>query len=314
MCRGRPLALASALCSVHRDPNSQIGVRNPVQSPAVTAHARQRFEIASAEGLPIRGVLELPEKPVALVVTVHGFKGFKDWSFFPWTSEAFAEAGIAACRFDMSRCGITEGSDTFDRLDLFADDTYGIEVDDLRRVVAHVRALDGLAGLPLFLFGHSRGGAIAILGAREIAGVTGIVTWSAIAQLRRWDDETIARWRRDGFLEVENARTRQIMRVSTRLLDELDAHLERLDLDKAVAELAVPMLVLHGAADESVPVEEATRIHDAARNASMVVIESASHTYGAIHPLVHVPRELRLAMAITKQFVQSWSPSGDDDE
>jgi pimeloyl-ACP methyl ester carboxylesterase len=280
----------------------------------VVPRVKVPFEIASDEGLPIRGVLEIPETPIALVVTVHGFKGFKDWGFFPWTSESFADSHIASCRFDMSRCGITEGSETFDRLDLFADDTYSVELADLARVVAHARAVDGLGALPLFIFGHSRGGAIAILGAREIAGVTGVITWSAISELRRWDDETVARWRRDGFLEVDNARTKQTMRVSTRLLDDLDAHPDRFDLKTALAEIRLPMLVLHGAADESVPVEEATVIHEEAHNAAMVVIESATHTFGAIHPLINVPRDLRLAMAITRQFIQSWIPSNDDDD
>ncbi|MBI2213977.1 MAG: alpha/beta fold hydrolase [Acidobacteria bacterium] len=279
----------------------------------MTQHATTRFEISSDEGLPIRGVIEIPTNPLALVVTIHGFKGFKDWGFFPWTSESFAEAQIASCRFDMSRCGITEGSETFDRLDLFADDTYSVELADLERVIAHVRSVDDLSALPLFLFGHSRGGAIAILGARTIDRVDGVITWSSIATLRRWDDATIARWRRDGFLDVENLRTKQTMRMSTRLLDDLDANRERLDLEKALGGLALPMLVLHGASDESVPVEEATEIHDAADNASMVVIESATHTYGAIHPLVTVPRELRLAMAITRQFIQSWTPSRDEE-
>jgi uncharacterized protein len=279
----------------------------------VTGHWKTHFEITSAEGLPIRGVLTIPEAPIALVVTVHGFKGFKDWGFFPWTSESFAESHIASCRFDMSRCGITEGSETFDRLDLFSDNTYSIEVDDLTRVVAHARKADGLWELPLFLFGHSRGGAIAILGSRLIEGVTGVVAWSSISKLHRWDDETVERWRRDGFMEFENARTKQTMRVSTRLLDDLEANREQLDFTRALAESRLPMLVLHGAADESVPVEEATVLHELAQNAPMVVIESASHTYGAIHPLVTVPRELRLAMAITRQFIQSWSPSPDDD-
>ncbi|MFA6954634.1 MAG: alpha/beta hydrolase [Thermoanaerobaculia bacterium] len=278
----------------------------------MTGHSKTHFEILSAEGLPIRGVLEIPEAPIALVVTVHGFKGFKEWGFFPWTSEAFAASHIASCRFDMSRGGITEGSETFDRLDLFADDTYSIEVDDLTRVVAHARKGEGLWELPLFLFGHSRGGAIAILGSREIEGVTGVITWSSIAKLHRWDDATVERWRRDGFMEFENARTKQVMRVSTRLLDDLDANRERLDFTRTLAESRLPILVLHGAADESVPVEEATVLHELAQNAPMVVIESATHTYGAIHPLINVPRELRLAMAITRQFVQSWSPSPDD--
>ena len=35
------------------------------------------------------------------------------------------------------------------------------------------------ADLPVFLFGHSRGGGVAILGASDVTNLAGIVTWSA---------------------------------------------------------------------------------------------------------------------------------------
>ena len=46
-----------------------------------------QFTIESSEGLPIRGDLESTGGARALVVIVHGFKGFKDWGFFPWVAE-----------------------------------------------------------------------------------------------------------------------------------------------------------------------------------------------------------------------------------
>lgn len=266
------------------------------------------FRIDSDEGLPIRGVIDVPENPCALVVTIHGFKGFRDWGFFPWTSEAFGEARIASCRFDMSRNGIGDGSaDTFERLDLFENDTYSIELADLLAVVRHLEALKELRGIPRFLFGHSRGGAIAILGAKDVPNLQGVVTWSAISRLNRWDAATVKEWRNRGVLEIENARTKQTMRLATRLLDDLEENAAALDLDAALRDLEPHLLVIHGASDETVPVEEATRIHDTARNASMVVIEGATHTMCAAHPLVHVPKELRLAMGLTKAFVHAWA-------
>ena len=57
--------------------------------------AERRFEISSAEGLPIRGVAEIPSEPRGVVVIVHGFKGFKEWGFFLWVSARFAACGIA---------------------------------------------------------------------------------------------------------------------------------------------------------------------------------------------------------------------------
>jgi uncharacterized protein len=279
-------------------------------SPVKKTHPHTHFEIRSSEGLPIRAVLEVPAGAEALVVTVHGFKGFKDWGFFPWTSESFADAGIATCRFDFSRNGIgDEGSDSFERLDLFADDTYSQQVRDLQSVCAHLNTLEEVKRLPRFLFGHSRGGAIAILGARRIPGVRGVITWNSISRTGRWDDAAIARWRASGFMDFENARTKQLMRLSTRVLDDLEANRAELDVEAALNELVLPMLVVHGGSDESVPVEEATVISSATRNASLVVIENGTHTFGAIHPMIHVPKELRLAMVVTRKFVHTWTHS-----
>jgi len=281
----------------------------------VTSHKSYRFKIDSDEGLPIRGVLDVPENAGALVVTIHGFKGFMEWGFFPWTSEAFANARIAACRFDMSRNGIGDGStDTFERLDLFADGTYSIELADLRAVVRHLDTIDEVKDLPRFLFGHSRGGGIAILGARDVSNLHGVITWSAISNLHRWDSRTVKAWRSTGVLEIANARTKQTMPLSTRVLDDLQQNAASLDISAALSGLTQHLLVIHGANDETVPVEEATKIHDTATNASMVVIENATHTMCAAHPLVHVPKELRLAMGLTKKFIQTWAGVKEDDD
>jgi pimeloyl-ACP methyl ester carboxylesterase len=264
------------------------------------------FRIESDEGLTIRGTIEVPDDVQALVVIVHGFKGFRQWGFFPWLSEQLAARRIGACRFDMSRNGVADDPERFEQLDLFAGDTYSIQLADLRGVVAHCRSLPALRSLPLFLMGHSRGGAIALLSARDIAPLHGIVTWSSIASADRWDDETKRQWRRDGHCDVVNARTHQAMRMSTAILDDYERNVERLDVRAATAALEVPLLVIHGGRDESVLSEEGRTLAAKARDASLLIIEGATHTYNAIHPLVHVPRELSLAGRITASFVEAY--------
>src|SRR5512138_1451663 len=118
----------------------------------------ERFEIRSEEGLPIRGDIDAPRHPRALVVIVHGWKGFKDWGFFPWLAEYLCNSGFAICRFNMSRSGIGENPETFDRLDLFAGDTYSIQLADLAAATHHAQSK--FPGLPTFLLGHSRGAGI----------------------------------------------------------------------------------------------------------------------------------------------------------
>lgn len=261
--------------------------------------------IVSAEGLPIRTVIERPESPRALAIIIHGFKGFMQWGFFPWLTDVLHLHGVAVCRFNMSRSGIGEDPESFERLDLFRDDTYSIQLADLRAVVAHAQA--ALPGLPTFLFGHSRGGAIALLGAQDVPDLQGVVTWSAISHLHRWDEETVRQWRATGSLDVVNQRTGQVMSMSTAALDDYLANRERLDVIAATRRLEVPLLAVHGKRDESVPFREAVEIVDAARDGSLVLIERASHTYNSIHPLIHVPIELSLAAEVSAHFINAYA-------
>ena len=242
------------------------------------------FEISSREGLPIRGDIDAPPKARAAVVIVHGFRGFKDWGFFPWLSEHLCASGAVAVRFNMSRSGIGERNDSFDRPDLFRDDTYTIQVHDLLDVVSYTQSR--FRGLPLFLLGHSRGGGVALLAAREAEDLAGVITWSAISRADRWD-------------EIEAS--------STAVLADFEANRQRLDILDSASRLAVPLLAIHGASDGSVPAEESRAIVSRTTDASLMIIDGATHTYNAIHPLVHVPRALEFAAAVSAHFVAAYS-------
>jgi alpha-beta hydrolase superfamily lysophospholipase len=263
-----------------------------------------QFTVRSDENLPIRGNIDAGENPRALVVIVHGFKGFKDWGFFPWLAQRLAGERLAVCRFNMSRSGIGEDPEAFDRLDLFEGDTYSIELADLRKAVAHAQSL--FPNLPTFLLGHSRGAGVALLGAEDVPHLHGVVAWSPIARVDRWDRATKREWRARGFAEVVNARTKQVMRTSTACLDDVESHRERLDILAAAERLQVPVLVVHGTRDESVPIEEGRTIVAHARDASLLAIDRASHTFNAIHPLVHVPFELYLAAEVSAHFMKAY--------
>ena len=221
------------------------------------------------------------------VIVLHGYKGFKDWGFFPPFAERIARAGLTAVTFSMSGSGVdADGAPAFP--DRFARNTYDAELRDTASVVgALLRGELGTAPpSTLGMVGHSRGGGVALLHAVEDEQVHALVTWAAISRIDRWDEATRARWRRDGSLEVVNARTGQRIDVGTALLDEAESGESRFDIEAAARRLDVPWLIVHGAMDESVPVAEGERLARAAglELVTWLPVEGAGHTFGSAHP------------------------------
>jgi pimeloyl-ACP methyl ester carboxylesterase len=97
------------------------------------------------------------------------------------------------------------------------------------------------------------------------------------------------------------------MRMSPAILDDYERNAARLDISAAAARLDVPMLIIHGGRDESVPSDESRGLASGAREASLLVIGEASHTYNAIHPLIHVPRALSLAAVVSAHFISAYA-------
>jgi len=85
------------------------------------------------------------------------------------------------------------------------------------------------------------------------------------------------------------------------------ARMNGYDILGAASRLNVPLLIVHGERDESVPVSASAEIAAAAPDASRVVISTASHSYNSIDPLVSVPRELMLAADVTARFISAYS-------
>ncbi len=75
----------------------------------------------------------------------------------------------------------------------------------------------------------------------------------------------------------------------------------------AVEALDIPLLAIHGTKDASVPVDDAHKIVARSRDASLMLIDGASHTYNAIHPLVYVPRALEYAALLAAQFISVYA-------
>ncbi len=272
------------------------------------------FELTNPSGEPLRGDVfapPAPERRVPVVVVCHGFKGFKNWGFFPELAARLAASGFLAVAFNFSGSGIGADLENFTELERFARDTMSKQVVDLGCVLDALhdeRLGPGRADLErLAVLGHSRGGAAALIRAHEDARVRAVVTWAGVATLWRYSDAEIATWREQGSMDFLNARTKQLMRIDYGAVEDLLANRDRFDLERVARALSVPLLVVHGDRDEAVPVREARALHAAARpETSMLhVVEGTGHTFGAVHPWKGSPPALDEAIATTCDWLHT---------
>lgn len=272
------------------------------------------FELPSPDGGPaVRGDLTVREGHPAdrAIVLIHGFKGFRRFAFFPELAQTLAAAGYAAVTFDFSHNGIgPDGADNFSAMHPFTGQTHTRNLAEIRRVVDALA--DGtLLGRParrIGLMGHSRGGGEAVLAAADDPRVGALVTWAAIASIAdRWTPEQVAAWEAGRNVEIENARTRQMMPVGPVYWQDVQANRERLDVPAAAARLSIPWLIVHGDADTSVPVDEGRRLFDAAgEDAELLVVEGADHGFGGKHPYAGATPELRMVMEATQEWFDTY--------
>ena len=270
----------------------------------VSATSPQAFDIPCADGLFIRGEVYPAASPIGSVIVCHGFKGFAHWAFFPYLARSLAEAGLTAITFDFSGSGIGRDRETFTELDAFEGNTFSSELEDIANVVDFARRMKFIKG-KFGLFGHSRGGAMAILYAvTPDANVKSLVTWAAIGRTTWWTPEEAVIWRKRGYAEVTNSRTGQVMRMGTELLDDVELHGKtKLNVAAAAAKIKVPWLIVHGTADETVPSTDGERLHELSLGKSTLrLIEGASHAFDAKHPLSEVPPVLEKVVQETVNF------------
>lgn len=249
------------------------------------------FAVDNDRGDPVHGDVRFVENehPAPVVVFCHGFKGFKDWGPFPTWGRRLARAGFAAVHFNFSYNGVhPEAPTEFTEPEKFAQNTLTRELDDLEAVLDAVD--DGDLPIPsidpgrIGLVGHSRGGGIAILQAARDDRIRSLVTWAAVdGFVERFSDEQIENWRTQGYTEVVNSRTGQVMRLDKVLYEDAVAHENELDVLAAAERIDVPWLIVHARDDESVDVDAAE--NSSARSESAELMEAeGGHTFGGAHP------------------------------
>ena len=258
------------------------------------------WSIKGADDQPILGNTHVPaDGSVGVLLIAHGFKGYKDYGFFPYLAHEASKRGLVTHRFNFSHSGMTNRIETFERPDLFEADTWSKQIHDMLAVASAVKS-GKLAGeaptRPVIWFGHSRGGVTALLTAGHVCGddasggdldvPAGVIAAASPDTANQLDEAQAALLRRRGWLESPSSRTGQVLRIGRDLLLEVEADPPAYEPMHAVERVTCPMLMLHGDLDQTVPEQASRRLAgQAGSRGRLHIIRGASHTFNAPNPM-----------------------------
>lgn len=225
----------------------------------------ERFQFTGEGGHQLAAALELPDgEPAAFALFAHCFTCGKDTLAAKRISVALAARGIAVLRFDFTGLGSSEGD--------FANSTFSSNVADLVRAADHLRAT---RKAPTLLIGHSLGGAAILAAAGQIPEAKAVATIAAPsdpAHVTGLFREHLDNIRVQGEVEVSLAG--RPFRIKREFLDDIAEH----ELMKDITGLHKALLVMHSPVDDTVGIDNATKIFVAAKHPkSFVSLDHADH-------------------------------------
>ncbi|MFC2130232.1 alpha/beta hydrolase family protein [Bacteroidota bacterium] len=252
------------------------------------------------------------KKTLPLILISHGFKGWKDWGFFPYVSERISKAGAIVVCFNFSLNGMKEGSDLVSDIDKFANNTISQEIEDLNILIKSFRnftipefqELEKYWNNNIYLLGHSLGGGISLLASKTNPSIKKIAIWSSVAKFDRYSERQKDIWRKNGFIEFTNQKTNQMLKMNLSYLEDVDNNRDLFNLSNTIAGLDTAVLLIHGRQDVTVPLKEAEMLIKADRNNIITteIIEKTGHTYGIEHPFQGTTPALEKAINKTIEF------------
>lgn len=277
-------------------------------------HAETDLELRNRHNDVIHTTVTLPaqREPADAVVLVHGFKGFRNWSFLPLLAQEAASRSLIAVRLDTSLNGMNGTNDRVLDPDAFARNHVTREVDDVHDVVSQlVDQLGSRWSGTVHFVGHSRGGGVIHVVMRELlerqnstirlgrgVSLNGIGAWV------RWTPRQRPLWIEAGHTEFVNQRTGQNLRMNVDYMYDIEEHAARLDMTAAASTLADRMLYIHAEQDVTVPVREHLALRDSTSSCGpLVQLSQTTHTFGMTHPIARITEPFAMACDHTFSWI-----------
>ncbi|OCK61432.1 bifunctional alpha/beta hydrolase/OsmC family protein [Bradyrhizobium sp. LMTR 3] len=223
----------------------------------------ERFQFTGEGGHQLAASLDMPDSPVqAYALFAHCFTCGKEVLAAKRIATALTAKGIAVLRFDFTGLGSSEGE--------FANSTFSSNVADLVHAADHLRET---RTAPAILIGHSLGGAAILAAAGQIPEAKAVVTIAAPSDpvhVTHLFKDRLDDIRTHGTVEVQLAG--RPFHIKREFLDDIAEH----SLAAQIAKLHKALLIMHSPTDDTVGIDNATKIFAAAKHPKSFVSLSGS--------------------------------------
>ena len=213
-----------------------------------------------------------------IIVLGHGLTGNKDRPFLVALAEALSTEGLSTLRMSFSGNGDSEGR--------FEDSTISKEVEDLGCVI---NALDGWKVLYL---GHSMGGAVGVLRASQDSRIRGLISLAGMVHTEAFAQREFQNVTPDqGFMWDEPS-----CPLSQAYIANMNAIVTAITYAPSIH---VPWLLVHGMADDVVPLQDSLNIFERANEPKRLAqIEGADHVFSE-----HTPDMIKIVVSWAREQI-----------
>jgi uncharacterized protein len=208
------------------------------------------------------------DKTRPIIILCHGFSTGKDNKTNTSLNKIFYNKKISTFRFDFFGHGESEGK--------FEDITITEGVDDILMAISFLKRK---GYKKIGLIGSSFGGICSVLAASKSKDLFVLCLRAPVSnyfevELRKHTKKGITAWKSKGFVMHEK-KGGELLRLNYSFFRDIKKH----DVYESAKKIKIPAFIVHGDADEIVPVTQSRKLIKYLKNGKIEVLEGANHRF-----------------------------------
>ena len=192
----------------------------------------KQFSISLGDGVLHGDLHYAGHTSCPILLIIHGFRGSKNWGFFPTIAEEFAQNGSIVLTWNMSLNGYSKNSQYIDQPDNFARNTITQEMVDTQSIIDSILQDDRIISGDIrshwngdiHVLGHSRGGGIGSLISAENPSIKKLALWNTISRFGRFTERQKKLWSETGTFPIDETEDGKVIAMNYTYISDLEFH------------------------------------------------------------------------------------------